>query len=173
MKKYIGAICSALTGGLMFLFLSLSWITKQTIKSSAVSDTKGYLNGYEMLKEQINNTQGDVAQGYMLYKVSAIIMIVVASLLLISAAVIILKNLKVFKTKINLVLINNVILLAAVVCAILCLVATNQITGQLFEAIIVGYGTKYVVGAGAWLPVAVSSVLCVASWFTFKMQKSK
>lgn len=173
MKKYIGAICSALTGGLMFLFLSLSWISKQTIKGGAVSETNGYLNGYEMLKEQITNMKGDVVQGYMLYRVSAIIMIVVASLLLLSAAVIILKNLKVFKTKINLVLINNVILLAAVVCAILCLVATNQINGQLFEVLVGGYGTQYVVDVGAWLPVAVSAVLCVASWLTFKMQKSK
>lgn len=154
MKKYLGALCSFVVAVLTFVFLSCSALIETALGTTAKT------SGWELL-----TSDGNV-EGLALYKVSTILLIVLAALLLVMAVLIVLKNAKVLKTKLNLNLVNDVLLTAFVVFAALGLVAAFIVAGKsLFDA---------TAGVGTWLNLAFALVACVLAWiFARKDAKSK
>ena len=156
MKKYIGAICSAAAGILTFILLILNWMTA---KISTVANEKSSVSGWDLLKDN-----SDV-KGFTLYKLSAIVMIIVASVLIISAVVLILQNLKVLKFKFNLNLINNIILTVFALFVILAVIGALVMAGEM-SASALGVSVKCSVAIGGWLMAIVGIAACVTSWLT-------
>ena len=156
MKKYIGAICSAAAGILTFILLILNWMTA---KISTVANEKSSVSGWDLLKDN-----SDV-KGFTLYKLSAIVMIIVASVLIISAFVLILQNLKVLKFKFNLNLINNIILTVFALFVILAVIGALVMAGEM-SASALGVSVKCSVAIGGWLMAIVGIAACVTSWLT-------
>lgn len=129
MKKYLGALCSFVVAVLTFVFLSCSALI-QTIGSLTSKSS-----GWDLL-----TTDGNV-EGLALYKVSAIALIVLAALLLVMSVLIVLKNTKVLKTKLNLNLLNDVLLTAFVVFAALGLIAAFILAGKSYIDATAGVGS--------------------------------
>lgn len=154
MKKYLGALCSCLVAGLTFAFLSCAALVQKLGSLTATS------SGWDLL-----SLDGNV-EGLTLYKVSTIALIVLAALLFIMSVLIVLKNTKVLKTKLNLNILNDILLAIFVVFAVLGLVAAFVLAGKSF--------VDATAGVGAWLNVAVSFVACVLAWlFARKDVKGK
>ena len=159
MKKYLGAICSAVAGIVTFIFLALNWLTAKVSSGySSVSDKEG-VSGWDLLKESSE------VEGYTLYKLSAIVMIVLASILIISAVVLILQNLNVLKFKFNFNLINNIILTVFALFVILAVVGALIMAGDMSESAM-GVSIKCSVAIGGWLMAIVGIASCVTSWLT-------
>lgn len=149
MKKYIGAFASGLAGILTFVFLSLDGLFA---KASAGSlSTSSGTSGWDILKEDGSNIDG-----YTLYKIAVIAMIVIACLLILSAVVIILKNAKVFKSKAKFNVINNVLLALFALATILAFVGACVMGGEMS----VGETIKVTAGLGSWLNMVVGVVAC-------------
>lgn len=151
MKKFLGALCSILTGGLAFLWLSLTnikWTATVGSKSEVLSESTGW--------EMLSNSEDTF------YKVMAIMTIVFASLLILLGIVLLLQSLGAVKIKANLNLVNNCLLLAYVVVAILLLVSIFNVGGT-DSATLFGtkLSSKVAPAVGPWLNVAVSAVLAV------------
>lgn len=156
MKKFIGAICSAAAGILTFILLALNWMTA---KISMGVNEKSSVSGWDLLKDN-----SDV-KGFTLYKLSAIIMIILASVLIISAVVLILQNLKVLKFKFNFNLINNIILTVFALFVILAVIGALIMAGEMSESAL-GVSINCSVAIGGWLMAIVGIASCVTSWLT-------
>lgn len=149
MKKYIGAFASGLAGILTFVFLSLDGLF---VKASAGGlSTSTSTSGWDILKDDGSNVDG-----YTLYKIAVIAMIVIACLLILSAVVIILKNAKVFKSKAKFNVINNVLLALFALATILAFVGACVMGGERS----VGETIKVTAGLGSWLNMVVGVVAC-------------
>ena len=154
MKKYLGALCSFVVAVLTFVFLSCSALI-QTLGSITSKSS-----GWDLL-----TTDGNV-EGLALYKVSAIALIFLAALLLVMSILIVLKNAKVLKTKLNLNLLNDVLLTAFVVFAALGLIAAFILAGKSYVDATAGVGT--------WLNLAFAVLACALAWlFARKDAKGK
>jgi len=159
MKKYLGAICSAVAGIVTFIFLALNWLTAKVSSGYSSASGKESVSGWDLLKESRE------VEGYTLYKLSAIVMIVLASILIISAVVLILQNLNVLKFKFNFNLINNIILTVFALFVILAVVGALIMAGDMSESAM-GVSIKCSVAIGGWLMAIVGIASCVTSWLT-------
>lgn len=153
MKKYIGAFASGLAGILTFVFLSLDGLFAKA--SAGGLSTSSGTSGWDILKEDGSNVDG-----YTLYKIAVIAMIVIACLLILSAVVIILKNAKVFKSKAKFNVINNVLLALFALAAIIAFVGACVMGGDMS----VGETIKVTAGVGSWLNMVVGVVACAMGW---------
>lgn len=163
MKKFLGAICSAAVGALTFLFLSLNAMVSKTTVGSL--ENKSAVNAWDMLGETSESALE--IQGFSLYKFSTIALIVVASLLILSAIILLLQNLKVFKSKVNFAGINNVLLTIFAVLALVAVIAVFVMAKEIVPAAASNNMSVYA-GLGAWLNLAVGAVACVAGWAVAK-----
>ena len=153
MKKYVGAIASGLAGILTFVFLSIDGlITKITSGGMSVSES---VNAWDIIKEE-----GMEISGFTLYKVAVILMIIVASLLIISAILMILKNAKVFKSKVKFDLINNILLSVFAIITILAFIGACIMGGDMT----IGDTMITCAGVGSWLNMIVGILACVSGW---------
>ena len=153
MKKYIGAFASGLAGILTFVFLSLDGLFAKA--SAGGLSTSSGTSGWDILKEDGSNVDG-----YTLYKIAVIAMIVIACLLILSAVVIILKNAKVFKSKAKFNVINNVLLALFALATIIAFVGACVMGGDMS----VGETIKVTAGVGSWLNMVVGVVACAMGW---------
>jgi len=163
MKKFLGAICSAAVGALTFLFLSLDSMVSKTTAGSL--ENKSALNAWDLIGE--SSEYAAEIQGYTLYKISTIALIIVASLLILSAIILLLQNLKVFKSKVNFAGINNVLLTIFAVLALVAVIAVFVMAKDLVPEAASNNLSVYA-GLGAWLNLAVGAVACVAGWAVAK-----
>ena len=162
MKKYIGALSSALMGILAFVFLSLPFLVSKT-EMSAFGQTKtdkSSAHAWDLLKNLTADDKGGV-----FFKVFAIVTIILAVLLIISAILVVLKNTKVLKAKINFNLINNILLALFALSAILLVVAAFVVrSGMLNVELGEAFKLSISVGVGAWLNLVVAVLTCAAGW---------
>ena len=168
MKKFIGAICSGIAGILTFVWLSLDWFV---VKTTAGVDYREAVKGWELIADK-EGMYAKVFEGaYTLYKVFAILMLVLACLLIVSAVVMLLKNLNVIKCKFNLSIINNILLTVFVVAVIGALAGVAVMGNEYFKA--VGKPEDAYMGAsvGAWIALAVSVVACGCGWALARKDK--
>ena len=161
MRKYIGAISSALMGILTFVFLSLPTMSTEYSAFGLTSDPQN-LSGWDLLKKSWE------VDGFTLYKVFTIIAIVVACLLIISAVIMILRNLKVLKFKFSMNLINNILLILFLVCAIVAFVGLVQMCGS---AGALGVEVSTTPAVGAYLLLGFAVVLTLVSLLFSKKAK--
>lgn len=155
MKKWFGMVCSAVAGIFGFIGLTLDcWCQK--VSAGSLSETTG-ISGWDIIKD------GKDIDGVSLYKIFAILLLVVSVLLIVSAVVLLLRNLGVLKLNFNMDLINNILLSVFVVCIIVMLLAlgimSHDCNGEAF-------GVKYscYAGIGSWLTLAIGAVACSLSW---------
>lgn len=164
MRKYIGAVSSALMGILTFVFLGLNWMSTQLGSLDPTSTS-----AYDLIKESIE------VDGFTLYKVFTIIAIVVACLLIISAIIMILRNLKILKFKFNMNLINNILLILFLVCVVVAIIGLIIMCGEM--SVDAGVGnisvevTNCYPGVGAWLTLGFAIVLALVSLVFSKKAK--
>lgn len=163
MRKYIGAVSSALMGILTFVFLSLNQMVTK-LSAGDYSSEGSSSNAWDIIK-----TEPVIEQdGYTLYKVFTIIAIVLACLLIISAVVMILRNLKVLKFKFSMNLINNILLILFLVCAIVAFVGLVQMCGT---AGALGVEVSTTPAVGAYLLLGFAVVLTLVSLLFSKKAK--
>ena len=160
MKKYIGAFASGLAGILTFVFLSLDGLFAKASAGGLSTSTSP--SGWDILKDDGSNIDG-----YTLYKIAVIAMIVIACLLILSAVVIILKNAKVFKSKAKFNVINNVLLALFALAAIIAFVGACVMGGDMS----VGETFKVTAGVGSWLNMVVGVVACAMGWMFARDKK--
>lgn len=171
MRKYIGAVSSALMGILTFVFFALAWKTTQVMAGDTKIGDPTSVSGYDI----INNEPLLEPDGYTLFKVFAIIAMVVACLLIISAIIMILRNLKILKFKFNMNLINNILLILFLVCVVVAIIGLIIMCGEM--SVDAGVGnisvevTNCYPGVGAWLTVAFAIVLALVSLVFSKKAK--
>lgn len=168
MRKYIGAVSSALMGILTFVFLGLAWMSTK-ISAAGVSTDPASTSAYDLIKESSE------VDGFTLYKVFTIIAIVVACLLIVSAVIMILRNLKILKFKFNMNLINNILLILFLVCVVVAIIGLIIMCGEM--SVDAGVGnisvevTNCYPGIGAWLTVAFAIVTTLVSLVFSKKAK--
>lgn len=163
MRKYIGAVSSALMGILTFVFLSLPTMSTEYSAFGLTSDPQN-LSGWDLLKKSWE------VDGFTLYKVFTIIAIVVACLLIISAVIMILRNLKVLKFKFSMNLINNILLILFLVCVVVALVGLIMVCGKI-SAGAFGIEAETNPGVGVWLMLAFAIVTTLVSLVFSKKAK--
>ena len=163
MKKYIGAISSALMGILTFVFLGLTWMSTK-ISAAGVSTDTTSTSAYDLIKESSE------VDGFTLYKVFTIIAIVVACLLIVSAIIMILRNLNILKFKFSMNLINNILLILFLVCVVVAIIGLIMMCGELSGSAF-GVEQSTTPGIGAWLTVAFAIVTTLVSLVFSKKAK--
>lgn len=158
MKKWIGMICSFIAGACGFIFLCLDcWTQKATAYVAGVSTTTTKsVNGWDLIK---NDSE---INGLVLYKIFAIALLAVSVLLIISALVLLLRNLKVLKTTLNIDAINKILLLLFAICAIVMMIALGVMSKdvsvdnvQEIAGVKVGAKLSAYAGIGSWLNLGV------------------
>lgn len=164
MKKAISPFCSFLASALCFLFISIPNIVVTTallgniVKYSAWNFMSDY---------------NDNINGYVLYKVTIIVMIVLAGLLLVSSILLALERMGNLKIKnINLDFINNILLVLFVVANVILLIAAIIVCSYLKSddyALI----SNAKIGIGIWLNLGFSVALCIASWMFSNPKSAK
>lgn len=151
MKKFVGAICSAVAGLVAIIMLSLNWCTLK------MGSFKQSYTGWELIEDEFKSFKE--LDGYVMYKIFAIVLFVVAIILLVSALLMLLKSLNVLKLNINLSFINNILLSVLVLAVILALVGLLIMSkDDMLE------GIKCFAAVGAWVTLVVSIVACGAGW---------
>lgn len=153
MKKWIAPICSAVVGILSFITLCFNWV----VIKSPYGKTK--YSGWDLLE---NSKLFKEFDGYTLFKVATIIMLVVAVVAIVAAIVLVLKNLNVIKFNMNLNLINNIILSVLVLFVVLALIGL-----LIMRADILDQTNKFVKPSadfGVWLQLALSVAACACGW---------
>ena len=163
MKKYIGAISSALMGILTFVFLGLAWMSTK-ISAAGISTDPTSTSAYDLIKESSE------VDGFTLYKVFTIIAIVVACLLIVSAVIMILRNLNVLKFKFSMNLINNILLILFLVCVVVAIIGLIMMCGE-WSGSAFGVEQSTTPGIGAWLTVAFAIVTTLVSLVFSKKAK--
>ena len=155
MKKYMGAICSIIVGIATFVFLSIPCrVYTLTIGSSSSSDTS---NAWSILSEDLST------DGYSLFKIFTIIMIVFAVICLLVGILLWLQNAKALKVKANLGLANAVCLILYSICALIAFIGMIVMCKKL-SASGLGGSSTYSTGIGMWLNIGfglVASLLAV------------
>ena len=165
MKKLVGPICSFVVAIAMFIFLSIPCFDYKASVGSTASYEK--YSAWKVLKD----VSSDV-NGYVLFKIFTIAMIVVAVLLIIVGLLLLLKNLGALKLKFNLNMLNNILLAAYVLMVVLALVGLFVMAGDMSgEAL--GVKVQYTVGIGMWLNVVFAVAGCLCAWLFAKQTKAK
>ena len=168
MKKYLGAIISGLVGILTFVFLSIAnFAQKATIGGETQKET---LTAWDLFNEEktVMFEMLDISTGFA--KFCVIALAVVAGLLIVCAVVMLLKN--VLKLKLNLNMINNIVLAAYALVAVLAVIAffvmgadMKELAGEFITMIEAAGGSVYFgPAAGAWVNASVGVVGCAAGW---------
>lgn len=151
MKKFLGAIVSAVVGLVGIIMLSLDWCTMK------MGSFKQSYTGWELIEDELKVFKE--FDGYMLYKIFAIILFVVAIILLVSALLMLLKSLGILKIEANLSFFNNILLAVFVVAAILAIVGLFIMSKDDMLK-----GIKCAAAIGAWATIAVGVVGCGLGW---------
>ena len=170
MKKYLGAIISGLVGILTFVFLSIvNFTQKATIGGETQKET---LTAWDLFNEEKTTMfeMLDISTGFA--KFCVIALAIVAGLLIVCAVVMLLKN--VLKLKLNLNMINNIVLAAYALVAVLAVIAffalgnsmlSHELLKAEVEAIKAMKGSIYIGPAvGAWINASIGVVGCAAGW---------
>ena len=168
MKKYLGAIVSGLVGILTFVFLSIpNFVAKMSYESETQRET---LSAWQLLNSEDAELleQAGVNPGFA--KFCVIALAIVAGLLIVCAAIMLLKN--VLKLKLNLNMINNIVLAAYALVAVLAVIAffvmgadMKELAGEFITMIEAAGGSVYFgPAAGAWVNASVGVVGCAAGW---------
>lgn len=167
MKKWIAPICSAVVGILSFIMLCLDWVGMKLVSIPAIGQTeKDAITGWDLIKDSKLYNEID---GYTLFKVSAIIMLVVAVIAIIAAIVLLLNNLNVIKLNLDLNLINNIVLsvlLGVVILAFVGLfIMRADMLSSLKENPFVDVDKSSIFAhVGAWLQLVITGVACGLGW---------
>ena len=151
MKKFLGTLCSFVAAALAFVFLSLPALNLKD-KVLGTTDT---ISGWQLLSDDYKNVNG-----FYLYKIFAIVLLVVAGLLIISGVLLLLKNFGKLKLNANLSLFNNILLSLFALSAVVTLVGAFVFAGDATNALI-----GYAAGIGPWLNSAFGLALCLCGWF--------
>ena len=165
MKKFLGAIISGAAGVLGFILMSLDWATLK-IKSLVLG--KNVFNesytGWDLIKDA-NDAMSEM-DGYMIYKIFAIIMLVISALLIVFAVIMLLKSLGIIKGKFNLSAINNILLTLFLVCSIVAIIGLVIMGNDFVDANTVENLAKasYVAGVGLWLTLATGVIATALGW---------
>jgi len=158
MKKWIGALCSALAGVLSLVFLAMPALS---FKAFGETETT---SGWKLL------TDADVAEaGYKAvtwYRIFAWILVVLAVVLIVMAVLQILANLNVIKMPAILNTIGKFALIGLVVVSILALVANFGIRAEMIDEmggkkVLEAIGVKLAVGASLWVVAIVNLIAAV------------
>lgn len=160
MKKWMGAICSAVASILTFIFLAIpTFVVKMSAMGFSEKET---YSGYKLLTDK---DLGDVDYtAVTMYRIFAWILIVLAVVLLVLAVLQILSNLNVVKMPKALGTINFYALIAFAVVAILALISVFGIRSETFDDFGVTakeakeLGLTISVSAGLWI-VSIVAVL--------------
>ena len=152
--KFIGALSSIITGIMAFVCLSITNIGGQWL----IFD--GTMNGWDIIKSDYD------ASGAVLFKIFAIVALVLAVILIVYGILLLLIDLKVvkLKSKLNFYVINNIMLTIFVICALLCFIGVWSWSADWAN----GY-----VGVGAWLMLIIPAVLCLCSWLLSRKPSKK
>lgn len=166
MKKLLGPLVSIFAGALTFLFLSLP---HYVIKSKTViGDGVSRSNAWEIMKDMNKDVDGSL-----MFYVTTIILIVVASILVLFGLIYLLNNLKAIKSKANLKIVADVLLIAFVVVVVLQLIALFTLckaySGNAFGLVDVATYPS----VGAWLSVILAALACLVSIFLTKPIKKR
>ena len=152
--KFIGAISSIVSGIMAIVGLSL------TCLEYPLSLT---YSGWELIKSEAEAT------GAVLFKLFAIIGLIVGIVLILYGIFLLLIDLKVLKvkSKINLYMINNILLSIFVFCMILAFVGAWVMKGDALVP------DKTHIGVGTWLMLVIPAVLCLLSWILARKPSKK
>ena len=172
MKKWIGALCSALAGVLSLVFLAIP-----AFVFGSGSSKESY-SGWEVLTDSDWGKANMTAVTW--YRVFVWIVVVLAIVLIVLAVLQILANLNVIKMPAILTTINKVALIALVVVSILALVATFGIRSEFIDPAkdaglkgdaLKKYKEMYNVGASLWVVSIVNLVTAVCANLFAKAKK--
>ena len=172
MKKFIGAICSAVAGILTFIMLCFDWFVQKNyflgelVGERSATGWELISNKVKMDKYVVEGAFDDFKGAYVLHRVFAIIMLVVAVLLIVSAIILFLKNLNVIKSKFNFNKVNNILLTVFAVVVLIALAGIGVMAlGAAKEvADLDGYKISIFPAVCAWIQLAVSVVACGCGW---------
>ena len=176
MKKFIGAICSGVAGVVTLIMLCFDWmVAKVTMAGETMLEQK--LTGWNLLTNKMKGESAGMETfkgAYTLYKVAAIIMLIVAILLIAYAVVLLLKNLNVIKFNFKFNLVNNIlltVLVATIVAAFaaIAIMAINfvkEASEPAYELV-----AKMFPAVCAWIALAVSAAACACGWALTRKSK--
>lgn len=161
MKKLFSAIASIATAVLTFVFLSIPCLTYNTALTE-----NGY-TGWQMLGDEgVTNIIAEI-DGYTLFKIFAIIAMVVACLLVITGLITLLQQFGIVKSKMNFCLINSILLALFTIVALVAMIGAITIGSKLSnETLKIASG----VGVGLILMFVIGIIATVIS-FVFARQK--
>ena len=152
--KFIGAISSIVSGIMAIVGLSLTCLEYPLGLT---------YSGWELIKSEAEAT------GAVLFKLFAIIGLIVGIVLILYGIFLLLIDLKVLKvkSKINLYMINNILLSIFVFCMILAFVGAWVMKGDALVP------DKTHIGVGTWLMLVIPAVLCLLSWILARKPSKK
>ncbi len=167
MKKWLGMASSAAMGIFAFIFMAFSAFFMK-ISYAGQTQMLEKISGYKLLKQSIQETNID---GFGLYKVFSIIMLILAVLLIAWAVVMLLQNLNVLRLKFDLELVNMILLAAfafVVIVAFIALIVMGASSSSEMA------GAKLVAGpaAGAYLNLVLALAACAGGVVAFVKQKA-
>ena len=160
MKKLFGPMISILVGALTFVFLSIPYYA---VKATGLVGGAENYNAWQILKEFNKD-----ADGVLMFKVITIIAIVLASLLIIYGIVYLLGNFKFIKTKLNLKVFADILLVLNLVIVVLQLIALFIVCQGGSGALTIFVTIEKVDASpavGMWLNLAIAIVGCLTSLF--------
>jgi len=149
MKKYMVALCSIIVGIATFVFLSIP-CRVYTAKIGSVSSTDT-ANAWSILSEDL------ATDGYSLFKIFTIIMMVFAVICLLVGILLWLQNAKALKIKANLGLVNAVCLILYSICALIAFIGMIVLCKNLSVSGM-GSSSTYSTGIGMWLALGFGLV---------------
>lgn len=161
MKKIIQPICSGVASLLTFIALSLNWL----ITTTSLSKDKSTVSGWKLLSEAEN------IEGNVLYRLSAVLLIILSVLLIINIVLILLQNSKVIKTNFNFYKLNVILLTLFVVLSSLMLIACSIMAEDLSYKQTLFNTTveiKTNISFGAWFMFIGSYLTCLISCISYK-----
>ena len=162
--KFVGAISSLVSGIMVVIGLSL------TCFSSVFTS-----NGWDLIKLANNEATGTFLlssdAGFVLFKLFAIIGFIFGMMLILYGIFLLLIDLKVLKvkSKVNLYMINNILLSLFVLCMLLSFIGAWVMKGDYVGGIL--YQAS--VGIGPWLMFIIPAALCICSWLLARKPSKK
>lgn len=161
MKKLFSAIASIATAVLTFVFLSIPCLTYNTAL------TENSYTGWQMLGDEgVAKIIAEI-DGFTVFKIFAIIAMVVACLLVITGLITLLQQFGIVKSKMNFCLINSILLALFTIVALVAMIGAITIGSNLSnETLKIASG----VGVGLILMFVVGIIATVIS-FVFARQK--
>lgn len=161
MKKVLGPIISMLTGLLTFVFLSLPHL----LRVDSIWEDKYYTNAWDLIKTADKDIDGSI-----FVEVMTIIVAVMAGILILYGLVYLLGNLKVFKTKANLKVLNDVLLGLMVVMVVIQLMALVALAKTWTGSVLFESASPAI---GMWLNLGLAAGACLVSVIFTRPVKSK